>query len=240
MCRYMDGCIAKIILSQTMTTDNGSSRAQGQVHADVKLEIVAADADLLADTFNSGPARWWTNLNYGPDVASPMVVRIVEKEDDLQTAAETDKALAELGWVRTEESFKDRYGDGYVRKTAADPLRPPVDGTATPPAANDDVAAPEDPPADPAIALAEPAAHSDRDDIDGAVDAIMADEGWTASAADMIAPLVDKLRAAGSVEDAIAVLEAAAADDAAERLAERMARATFAAQVQAMTGSEPH
>ncbi|WP_254558843.1 phage portal protein family protein, partial [Salmonella enterica] len=36
VCRYMDGAIAKVILSQTMTTDNGSSRAQGEVHADVK------------------------------------------------------------------------------------------------------------------------------------------------------------------------------------------------------------
>lgn len=239
VCRYMDGCIAKIILSQTMTTDNGSSKAQGQVHADVKLEVVEADADLLSDTFNSGPARWWTDLNYGADVASPMVVRVVEKEDDLKTAAETDKALAELGWVRTDESFKDRYGDGYVRAATLPPAALAVPApTGTP--ANDDTPPVEEGQVDPAIALAEQAAAATRDDIDDAVDAAMADEGWTASAAAMIAPLVDRLRSSGSVEDAIAILEAAAADDAAERLAERMARATFAAQVQALTGSEPH
>lgn len=237
VCRYMDGCIAKIILSQTMTTDNGSSKAQGQVHADVKLEVVKADADLLADTFNSGPARWWTDLNFGTDVDSPMVVRIVEKEDDLKTAAETDKALADLGWVRTEESFKDRYGDGYVRATTPPPADPQAAQPAPPPA-NDDAPPVENAPADTAIGLAEPAANPNRDDIDDAVDAAMADEGWTASAAAMIAPLVDRLRSAGSVEDAIATLEAAAADDAAERLAERLARATFAAQVQAMTDAE--
>ena len=239
VCRYMDACIAKIILSQTMTTDNGSSRAQGEVHADVKLEVVKADADLLADSFNSGPSRWWTDLNYGPDVASPKVVRIVEEEDDLKKAADTDAVLADLGWVRTEESFKDRYGDGYERKAPA--TTAPAGATVPAnPAANDDAPVIEDAPADPAIALAEQAARLDRDDIDGAVDAMMADEGWTASAAAMIAPLVDRLRRAGSVEDAIATLEAAAADDAAEKLAQRMARATFAAQVQALTGSEPH
>ncbi|MDQ1229306.1 DUF935 domain-containing protein [Sphingomonas sp. SORGH_AS_0879] len=237
VCRYMDGCIAKIILSQTMTTDNGSSRAQGEVHADVKLEVVKADADMLSDSFNAGPARWWTDLNYGPDVASPMLVRIVAEEDDLKAAADTDKTLAELGWVRTDESFKDRYGDGYVRKAETAPVdrggTAPVPGA--PPAANDDAV-----PVDPAVALAEPAIRADRDDIDDAVDAIMADEGWTGDAAAMIAPLVARLRAAGSVEDAIAMLESAAADRAAERLAERVARASFAARVQALTGSEAH
>ncbi|HEU4958997.1 MAG TPA: DUF935 family protein [Sphingomonas sp.] len=129
LCRYMDGAIAKIVLSQTMTTDNGSSKAQGQVHADVKLEVVKADADLLSDSFNAGPARWFTDLNFGADVASPIVVRIVEEEDDLKEAAETDEILSRIGWRRTEESFKDRYGDGYER---AEPSRSanPGDGAA--------------------------------------------------------------------------------------------------------------
>ena len=115
VCRYMDASIAKIILSQTMTTDNGSSRSQGEVHADVKLEVVKADADLLSDSFNTGPARWFTDLNFGADVAAPNVVRIVEEEDDLKDAADTDEVLTRVGWRRTEESFKDRFGDGYER-----------------------------------------------------------------------------------------------------------------------------
>lgn len=124
VCRYMDGEIAKIILSQTMTTDNGSSRSQADVHADVKLEVVKADADLLADAFASGPSRWFTDFNYGPEVACPRVMRIVEEEDDLKEAAETDEVLDRVGWVRTEASFRDRYGDGYVRKETLGTTKP--------------------------------------------------------------------------------------------------------------------
>jgi hypothetical protein len=53
----MDECIAKVVLSQTMTTQDGSSLSQAQVHAGVKLEVVKSDADLLSDSFNAGPAR---------------------------------------------------------------------------------------------------------------------------------------------------------------------------------------
>lgn len=131
LCRYMDECIAKVVLSQTMTTQDGSSLSQAQVHAGVKLEVVKSDADLLSDSFNAGPARWWTDFNYGPDVASPRVMRDVEEETDTKLAAETDNQLKLMGWERTEESFQDTYGDGYVRvkvEPAADPDLVPGDG----------------------------------------------------------------------------------------------------------------
>lgn len=129
LCRYMDECIAKVVLSQTMTTQDGASLSQAQVHAGVKLEVVKSDADLLSDSFNAGPARWWTDFNYGPDVASPRVMRDVEEETDTKLAAETDGLLKELGWERDEESFQDTYGDGYVRVQQAaaetsDPAQP--------------------------------------------------------------------------------------------------------------------
>lgn len=119
LCRYMDEMIAKIILSQTMTTQNGSSRSQAEVHQDVKFEVVKSDSDLLCDSFSTEVPRWWTDFNYGPDVASPIVSRPVEQESDSKAQAETDEILDRLGWVRTEESFRDTYGDGYVRKSEA-------------------------------------------------------------------------------------------------------------------------
>ena len=138
LCRYMDEAIAKIILSQTMTTQDGASLSQAKVHQGVKQEIVTADADLQSDSFNNGPARWWTDVNYGPDVAAPEVIRVLEEEEDLGEAAETDGKLEKLGWVRTEESFRDTYGDGYELKEPEDsateipgtaPKPPPPPGT---------------------------------------------------------------------------------------------------------------
>ncbi len=167
VCRYMDGAIAKIILGQTMTTDNGSSRAQADVHADVKLEIVKADADLLTDSFAAGPARWWTDFNYGPDVAAPRVMRVVEEPTDLKAEAETDKVLAEIGWELTEEAFKDKYGEGYERKPKPDPAAIPGTGPGAMPggtAAGADPAATPDPANDqqPALRVASFAASDPR------------------------------------------------------------------------------
>lgn len=123
MVRYMDAAIAKIVLSQTMTTDNGSSRSQGEVHADVKMEVVKSDSDLLSDSF-AEVARWWTDLNFGPDVAAPRVMRQVEEEEDVKKTAETDAVLDRLGWQRTDESFNDTYGEGYVRKPKSETPAP--------------------------------------------------------------------------------------------------------------------
>lgn len=124
LCRYMDEAIAKIILSQTMTTQDGSSLSQAQVHAGVKLEVVKADADLLSDSFNEGPARWWTDWNYGTDVPSPQLVRLIDEEADLKVMAEIDTSLNDLGWQRSDESHRDTYGDGYERKAEAAAITP--------------------------------------------------------------------------------------------------------------------
>ncbi|MEI6417495.1 MAG: DUF935 family protein, partial [Sphingomonadales bacterium] len=137
MAGYMDSAIAKVVLSQTMTTDNGASLSQAQVHGGVKMEVVKSDADLFCDGFNQGPVAWWHAFNVGDGVAQPRVIRKVEEEVDLQVTAETDKVLSEIGWERTEESFKETYGDGYQRKAApaAAPAMPaPVPGDQRAPA----------------------------------------------------------------------------------------------------------
>ena len=119
VCRYMDGAIAKVILSQTMTTDAGASLSQAQVHKGVKLEIVKADADLLTDSFTDGPARWWTDFNYGADVPAPRVARDVAERVDLRAEAQKDQVLDRMGWQLSDEAFADKYGQGYVRSSGA-------------------------------------------------------------------------------------------------------------------------
>ncbi len=127
MCRYMDAAIAKVVLSQTMTTDDGSSKSQSETHAGVKLEVIKSDADLLSDSFNGdeGPARWWTDVNYGPDVAAPIVHRDCEEEADTKAEADTDQVLKGLGWERDDESFRETYGEGYKRVTPPDAAKLP-------------------------------------------------------------------------------------------------------------------
>lgn len=145
LCAAMDAAISKIILSQTMTTDDGASMSQAKVHAGVALNVVKADADLVCESFNDGPARWWTDVNYGPDVKSPRLVRLLDEEEDLKSLAETDEVLARNGWHRTPESFADTYGPGYEYRAPQAPVAASVptgtkDEPATPPPANDDAA----------------------------------------------------------------------------------------------------
>jgi phage gp29-like protein len=256
LCRYLDAMIAKIILSQTMTTDSASTGLgsnQANVHDDVKLEVVKADADLLSDGFNTGPARWWTDLNYGPDVASPQVWRDCSEPVDLGTEATTDTALKALGWVRDEESFKDTYGDGYVRvpepAPVVDPPAPPI-GYNGGPALDDpdaeDAPADATPPAAPRPRIRKgrdlPASFADTDGgppdaVDGVVTQLVRDTGYEAIAP-MMAPIADAVARADDPDALDAELIAALGQADVDKLTEAFARAGFAVRVAAETGEE--
>lgn len=234
----MDAAIAKIILSQTMTTDDGSSLAQGRVHADVKLEVVKADADLLSDSFNAGPARWWSEWNYGPAVAHPRVVRIVEEEADLAAQAATDEALARLGWERSDESFADTYGDGYRRKAVpalpAMPAPAPGDDAGNGGEGADD--ADEDGEDEDDGGAASFAEAPGADAIEAVAQAL-ADEGWEAVMAPLAQPLLDAALAADSFEAAAAALAPALSGAQSGPLEEALRRAAFVAR--AITQGDP-
>jgi len=114
----MDAAIAKIVLSQTMTTDNGSSRSQSETHADVRDMVVTADADMICESFNNTVVKWWCEYNF-PGVVPPRVWRKTQPEEDLSKRAERDEKIISLGYEPTEEYIKETYGDGWVKKQAA-------------------------------------------------------------------------------------------------------------------------
>lgn len=234
LCRYMDEMIAKIILSQTMTTQNGSSLSQAEVHQDVKFEVVKSDSDLLCESFTESVPRWWTDLNYGPDVAAPIVSRPVEQEADTKAQAETDEILARLGWVRSEESFRDTYGDGYVRKESTEaPLGhnggPPLDDTV-----EDDAPDPDDPNVADGKASFVEAAIPDST-MDTLVDDLIAVDGYRAVRA-LTLPMLDAIREARSPDELRAALDAASADPTP--MAHDLESAGFAASLDAQKSDD--
>lgn len=129
-CRHWDAAVAKVILSQTMTTDDGSSRAQAQVHADVRNEIIEADADLICQSFTAQVVTPWCGWNF-PGATVPRVWRVVQPPEDLEALAQRDKLLVEVGYRPTAERIADVYGDGYERiagvEAAADQPGPAAD-----------------------------------------------------------------------------------------------------------------
>lgn len=110
---YWDAAIAKVILGQTMTTDNGSSRAQAQVHWDVRQDIVAADADLIDATASATWVRWLVEYNY-PGAPLPRVWRDMDEAEDVDLRAERDVKLAGIGIRLTPEAVQRVYGEDYV------------------------------------------------------------------------------------------------------------------------------
>lgn len=113
----MDAAIAKIVLSQTMTTDDGSSRSQSETHKSVRDEVVKADADLINETFRRGPLTWWRDWNF-PNAAVPSVWRHTEAPEDLALRAERDSKVYSLGFEPTEDYIRDTYGEGWKKKAA--------------------------------------------------------------------------------------------------------------------------
>lgn len=122
----MDAAIAKVTLGQTMTTDQGSSRSQAEVHMDVRQDLVKADADLVCESFNRTVARWLTYWNFGADCPVPKVWRQIEEPDDLDALASRDKTLTEIGYRPTLQRIQDTYGEGYEAKPLSRPRPVPV------------------------------------------------------------------------------------------------------------------
>lgn len=118
----MDAAIAKVVLSQTMTTDNGSSLSQAQVHAGVAEAVVKSDADLICSSFARGPIRWLVEWNF-PGAAIPRVWRVTSPPEDLNARAERDGKVAALGYEPTEDYIAETYGPGWRKKEA--PAMPP-------------------------------------------------------------------------------------------------------------------
>lgn len=131
LCRYMDEEISIIVLGETLSTSVGAggSRALGEVHNEVRLEIAQGDADRLSDTLNSGLIRWITEFNGFPPEAAPRIWWDMSPPEDLTKTAERDGKIAALGYRPTPEYIQATYGEGWVEKAPA-----PLPG-ALPPAA---------------------------------------------------------------------------------------------------------
>ena len=122
----MDATIAKVVLSQTMTTDaasTGLGSTQGEVQERVAEDVQKADADLLVSSFSGsgafgdGPLRWLMEWNF-PGAELPEIHYQFEEAEDLNAVAERDQRLHAAGWERTPENQEDTYGEGWVRRQA--------------------------------------------------------------------------------------------------------------------------
>lgn len=125
---YWDDAIAKIILSQTGTSKIGQYSGTAEVHSGVSASVVKADADLLCQSFNTGPAAWLCDWNF-PGAKPPQVWRKVEDNGHIEALAERDKATYGLGLELTDAEIQRRYGDSWQRGNRGQAL--PLNGAAS-------------------------------------------------------------------------------------------------------------
>ncbi|MBF0263488.1 MAG: DUF935 family protein, partial [Magnetococcales bacterium] len=92
----MNGSIAKVVLSQAMTTDAAGGQYKGEVQKEVRNEVIRADADLVCETFNSQVVRWICDWNF-PTATPPRVIRNTQEPEDLLKRSQRYKNLYDMG-----------------------------------------------------------------------------------------------------------------------------------------------
>jgi hypothetical protein len=112
---YIDKSISKCINGQTMTSDDGASYSQAQVHEKVLLDNCKDDVDMICQSANTSWVRWLTHWNYGGRAAYPVINRVIRPEPDLLKMAQRDEILGvKLALPLTPAYYKETYGDIFI------------------------------------------------------------------------------------------------------------------------------
>lgn len=120
MAGYLDKAISKVVIGQTMTADDGSSKAQAAVHDKVRIDIKEDDAVAVAVTLNREAIRPWVDLNYGPPKSGkyPTLILPVMEREDLVAYAKALGDLIDRGLDVEASEVRDRIGHREPAKGA--------------------------------------------------------------------------------------------------------------------------
>jgi phage gp29-like protein len=244
--RFLDAQVSKAVLGQTMTADDGASRAQAQVHDGVRDDLRVADAKSLARTiraqvigpfvgFNWGPGMPLPGLKFVADEAVDLTARStalsvfvdrglrvkasqIRAEFDLDEPDENDEVLVPLSSSPTASLL-----EGEVPPPSASLTPPPQAGRGGKSANSFDTAA---------WAALSIATHRAMPVSQDEIDLLQAklDSGWEEVLDPMVAPLVKLAETAGSFEAFQAGLEEALKDADPGELARALGPMLFKAR----------
>lgn len=110
LARYVDEQTSKAVLGQTMTADNGSSRAQAEVHDNVRHDIASADARAVAGTLNRDLVKPYVDLNYGVPKRYPRITIPIAEPEDTDMIIRNVTRLAVAGVRFNQSEVRQRLG----------------------------------------------------------------------------------------------------------------------------------
>jgi phage gp29-like protein len=212
---YLDRQISKGVLGQTMTTDDGSSQAQANVHNDVRLDIKNDDGRQVAATANRDLVKPFVDLNYGPQERYPRVKIHEEEPEDIKALADVLSRVVPLG-VRIEaREARERLGFSSPAEDAE--LLGQEPGQAEP---------------EPAMNRAANRAEVPAIDADAEMDRLAAEslEDWEESLAPMVNPVLALADRCDTYEEFLAALPNLIGEMDETRLAASLAEACYRAR----------
>lgn len=128
---YLDQQVSKAVLGQTMTTDSGSSRAQAQVHDEVRADLLRADARAIAATLTRDLITPLIRLNLGDAAPLPVLTLRVDEPEDMAALAAQVKQLSAAGlpipqgWVRAKWGIPEpKAGEAVLGVAPSNPAQP--------------------------------------------------------------------------------------------------------------------
>ncbi|MCW2478842.1 DUF935 domain-containing protein [Candidatus Symbiopectobacterium sp. NZEC135] len=119
----MNEAIRRVVVGQ-ISSSGGTAKGIGgdeSLQSDILNSIAKSDADLICESWNRGPGRWWTELNF-PGAAVPLVSRIFDEPEDLKSRSERDKNIVDAtGFRPTLANVTDTYGGNWEEKPQSVP-----------------------------------------------------------------------------------------------------------------------
>jgi phage gp29-like protein len=107
---YWDKQTSKVVLGQTMSSDDGASLAQSKTHERVRFDIRDADARSVAATIARDLFKPYVILNYGPRPVYPGLRLNTQKPEDTKMLMDATKTFVNLGGKVQMSEVRDRLG----------------------------------------------------------------------------------------------------------------------------------
>ncbi|MDR2444866.1 MAG: DUF935 domain-containing protein [Spirochaetaceae bacterium] len=110
MSGWIDRQISKLVLGQTMTTDEGASRAQSETHEKVRDDIADSDIQQVIETLNTSLTIPYVNLNFGEQENYPKIDLFKPDEKNVEQIIAAVEKMGPQGFKVKADELRSALG----------------------------------------------------------------------------------------------------------------------------------